>query len=315
MRFISGNEGDNLPFCPAPGSLDNRTPLVQNSGDLSLNTPSVGQIPPIDIEVWEPRLLSIISSTTRRTPAVGVCGTCMLQAYQIIAEILEDPFHPRANGGYFFDTARGVDPFISFRARNSLLFDTFSEIEEYYSLPVRTEADIFTNSVNLGFVTSISLLPQYNWTMVGQSQTSGGIDEVLANVFRDPPGTIYLAMLSRRVPGAGETGGHASVVIRTNSGASVIPTNVPRIDLRDLRIYMQNTTKAQQLRHMLVDMGNVVANIEGVALLRVSEVYHNPFSYAISFNNCTGFGNNRRGNAMVPSSGAVNQCASGKCAW
>ncbi|MGH1601184.1 DUF1561 family protein [Campylobacter majalis] len=331
MRFIGGNEGDNLPFCPAPGftiksniglgqnvnfdSNFSQKPKVSLMKNKSLNPNLTQNQDRIDIEVWEPRLLSIVRSTTPESPVVGICGTCLLHAYQIIAEILEDPFHPRANGGYFFNTEANVDPFISFRARNSLLFGTLADIAQYYSLPVRVEADIFTNSVNLAFASSIQMLPQYDWAMVGQSQTSGGIDEILARIFQEPVGSIYLAMLSRTAPGDTQPSGHASVMLRTSTGVRVIPTNAPNIDLRDLRIYMQNTTNVAHLRHMLGDMGSTVANVNALAVLRVGEVYQNTFNYVISFDNCTGFGDHRRGNARLPSADAVNQCASGRCMW
>lgn len=53
-------------------------------------------------ESWVARLWHInISADTSRASS-GVCGICLLQAYQAIAELLETHAHPRGSGGVFF---------------------------------------------------------------------------------------------------------------------------------------------------------------------------------------------------------------------
>ncbi|WP_138995863.1 DUF1561 family protein, partial [Leptospira borgpetersenii] len=56
---------------------------------------------------WIRRLYEIAVSTIDTARPSGVCGVCLLQSFQMLAELQE--YHsqgPLQSGGYFFDTAR-----------------------------------------------------------------------------------------------------------------------------------------------------------------------------------------------------------------
>lgn len=62
---------------------------------------------------------------------IGDCGVCMLHSYQIIAELNEHPNAPLTQGGYFFNTQAGQNPFVSFCSRYPLLAN---QLENYSTL-------------------------------------------------------------------------------------------------------------------------------------------------------------------------------------
>lgn len=275
---------------------------------------------PIDfnLSAWVARMLQIIGTTNDEALATrtGICGTCMLHSYQIIAEFMHYHNSPPLGGGYFFDAVPNTNPFTSFQNRNPLLYDTLSDIVDYYgrtNLIGHTET--FTNTVEVAFASSISMLPQYEWNLIGSASTTREINALLSNIFNvSQPGAMYFTVLMRYVPETRDFRGHAVVTIRASTGFIVIPTNIRGISLNSLRAYTQLATTPQELQERFtMRLTGSPLNLVGLAFIEVREPFNLPFASALSFQDCGGFGEDRRGNSALPRASTLNQCSSGRC--
>lgn len=291
--------------------------LGANSG-ANLNKPTL-QLPiDFNLSAWVARMLQIIGTTNDEALATrtGICGTCMLHSYQIIAEFMHYHNSPPLGGGYFFDAVPNTNPFTSFQNRNPLLYDTLSDIVDYYgrtNLIGHTET--FTNTVEVAFASSISMLPQYEWNLIGSASTTREINALLSNIFNvSRPGAMYFTVLMRYVPETRDFRGHAVVTIRASTGFIVIPTNIRGISLNSLRAYTQLATTPQELQERFtMRLTGSPLNLVGLAFIEVREPFNLPFASALSFQDCGGFGEDRRGNAALPRASTLNQCSSGRC--
>ena len=291
--------------------------LGANSG-ANLNKPTL-QLPiDFNLSAWVARLLQIIGTTNNEALATrtGICGTCMLHSYQIIAEFMHYHNSPPLGGGYFFDAVPNTNPFTSFQNRNPLLYDTLSDIVDYYG---RTNlighTEIFTNTVEVAFASSISMLPQYEWNLIASASTTREINALLSNIFNvAQPGAMYFTVLMRYVPETRDIRGHAVVTIRASTGFIVIPTNIRGISLNSLRAYTQLATTPQELQERFtMRLTGSPLNLVALAFIEVREPFNLPFASALSFQDCGGFGEDRRGNAALPRASTLNQCSSGRC--
>lgn len=276
------------------------------------------QLPPdFDLSAWEQRLLQIINTTSRdsATQSQGICGVCMLQSYQIIAEFMRYHNSPPTSGGYFFDTAPNTNPFVSFRQRHSILHDTLADIEDYYAITAGATSSAFLSSMNTAMASSISMLPQYDWSLFGASANTQGITDLIDRLFRDSRrGDMYLAFLLLFLPDREAIMGHTVVIMRTGEGIVMIPTNIRALSLDALRRYMQVATNNAELRARLTARARGRTSIlAGLGLIEVREAPNLPFASALSFSDCVGEGDSRRGNNVLPSAAMLNQCASGRC--
>ena len=291
--------------------------LGANSG-ANLNKPTL-QLPiDFNLSAWVARMLQIIGTTNEEALATrtGICGTCMLHSYQIIAEFMHYHNSPPLGGGYFFDAVPNTNPFTSFQNRNPLLYDTLSDIVDYYgrtNLIGHTET--FTNTVEVAFASSISMLPQYEWNLIGSASTTREINALLSNIFNvAQPGAMYFTVLMRYVPETRDFRGHAVVTIRASTGFIVIPTNIRGISLNSLRAYTRLATTPQELQdRFTMRLTGSPLNLVGLAFIEVREPFNLPFASALSFQDCGGFGEDRRGNAALPRASTLNQCSSGRC--
>ena len=291
--------------------------LGANSG-TNLNKPIL-QLPiDFNLSAWVARMLQIIGTTNDEALATrtGICGTCMLHSYQIIAEFMHYHNSPPLGGGYFFDAVPNTNPFTSFQNRNPLLYDTLSDIVDYYgrtNLIGHTET--FTNTVEVAFASSISMLPQYEWNLIASASTTREINALLSNIFNvSQPGAMYFTVLMRYVPETRDFRGHAVVTIRASTGFIVIPTNIRGISLNSLRAYTQLATTPQELQERFtMRLTGSPLNLVGLAFIEVREPFNLPFASALSFQDCGGFGEDRRGNAALPRASTLNQCSSGRC--
>lgn len=284
----------------------------------NLNKPTL-QLPiDFNLSAWVARLLQIIGTTNDEALATrtGICGTCMLHSYQIIAEFMHYHNSPPLGGGYFFDAVPNTNPFTSFQNRNPLLYDTMSDIVDYYG---RTNlighTEIFTNTVEVAFASSISMLPQYEWNLIASASTTREINALLSNIFNvAQPGAMYFTVLMRYVPETRDIRGHAVVTIRAATGFIVIPTNIRGISLNSLRAYTQLATTPQELQdRFTMRLTGSPLNLVALAFIEVREPFNLPFASALSFQDCGGFGEDRRGNAALPRASTLNQCSSGRC--
>lgn len=284
----------------------------------NLNKPTL-QLPiDFNLSAWVARMLQIIGTTNQEALATrtGICGTCMLHSYQIIAEFMHYHNSPPLGGGYFFDAVPNTNPFTSFQNRNPLLYDTLSDIVDYYG---RTNlighTEIFTNTVEVAFASSISMLPQYEWNLIASASTTREINALLSNIFNvAQPGAMYFTVLMRYVPETRDIRGHAVVTIRASTGFIVIPTNIRGISLNSLRAYTQLATTPQELQdRFTMRLTGSPLNLVALAFIEVREPFNLPFASALSFQDCGGFGEDRRGNAALPRASTLNQCSSGRC--
>lgn len=308
---------DFKAFVKNADAVNLNTNFNANSG-ANLNKPIL-QLPiDFNLSAWVARMLQIIGTTNDEALATrtGICGTCMLHSYQIIAEFMHYHNSPPLGGGYFFDAVPNTNPFTSFQNRNPLLYDTLSDIVDYYgrtNLIGHTET--FTNTVEVAFASSISMLPQYEWNLIGSASTTREINALLSNIFNvSQPGAMYFTVLMRYVPETRDFRGHAVVTIRASTGFIVIPTNIRGISLNSLRAYTQLATTPQELQERFtMRLTGSPLNLVGLAFIEVREPFNLPFASALSFQDCGGFGEDRRGNAALPRASTLNQCSSGRC--
>ncbi len=326
LRFIYANIGDNLPFCPAPANKARESKLAdlpnlsqspaQNPNPQNLAQSLQSQIPPLSYDfslndAWRTRLLAIINTNDGSATSSGVCGVCLLQSFQIIAELLENPHTPRVSGGYFYDTQMGANPFVSFESRNSLLYHTLDDIvrwfPSYAQSPTISPNEEFDYNNNLALMSAIALLPQHNWRITTRAQNPSDIPRVINTIFNSQRGSAFVLLL--RLNFAGGEGGHAMVALQTAQGVVLIPTNATMSaeEFNGFSAPIRNMSEFM-LRFSAYNFG--IANI---ALLEVSGTFTSAFIENISLNNCTGFGDDRRGSGATPTSALVNQCASGRC--
>ena len=304
-------------FVKNADAVNLNTNFNANSG-ANLNKPIL-QLPiDFNLSAWVARMLQIIGTTNDEALATrtGICGTCMLHSYQIIAEFMHYHNSPPLGGGYFFDAVPNTNPFTSFQNRNPLLYDTLSDIVDYYgrtNLIGHTET--FTNTVEVAFASSISMLPQYEWNLIGSASTTREINALLSNIFNvAQPGAMYFTVLMRYVPETRDFRGHAVVTIRASTGFIVIPTNIRGISLNSLRAYTRLATTPQELQERFtMRLTGSPLNLVGLAFIEVREPFNLPFASALSFQDCGGFGEDRRGNAALPRASTLNQCSSGRC--
>lgn len=89
-NYANANAGANLHFCPAPGRQLHKLKRVLRS-----LPPTFTLTPP-----WVRRIYQIVNTSDGISQLVGDCGVCLLQSYQIIAELQE--YHastPLQSGG------------------------------------------------------------------------------------------------------------------------------------------------------------------------------------------------------------------------
>ena len=283
------------------------TPLSR----LNLTTP-LNNVFDFSLEAWLSRLAQIASSTDGSAFHQGVCGTCLLHSYEIAAEILFYGNTPPTQGGYFFDTAPNVNPFLSFRARHSLLYDTLDDIAEYYVLPADDVSQRFANSVRLSYASAISLLPQFDWRFVGYGVEPDEVGRLLEGVLASRVGTLYVVSMIHYQAGRG-LGQHGVVLVRTSGGVRVLATNIINATPQEIANIARLNTDFYELTNAIANTMGAGTQIAALGLVEVSGRYTLPFASALSFSDCSGEGEGMRGNARIPTASALNQCTSGRC--
>ncbi|EKR72459.1 PF07598 domain protein [Leptospira noguchii str. 2006001870] len=293
-RYTASNLGKTDQYCPA----GNKESLGHKRVKRTL--PSDFQL----TEEWIQRLHQIATSAIRGIRGSGLCGICLLQSFQMLAELQE--YHsqePLQSGGYFFDTAPNTDPFISFRQRYPLLDNTLANVR-----------DIFGPAYNtiwlVALTHAITMLPQFEWTLSEIFRSRSRILSHINTLIDSTPGSIWVALLNRQRPD-GTTTRHAVPILRTSQGLVVIPTNRR---LTSLDRYRETLTPTMDPNQVMNNLERPDRTLDALATIQLGELYQNPFDFLISNNNCTGEGEDRRGTGQYPTSMSVNQCASNRCA-
>ncbi|EMM98470.1 PF07598 family protein [Leptospira noguchii str. 2007001578] len=297
-RYTSSNLGKTDRYCPA----GNQESLIHKK--IKRTLPSDFQL----TEEWIQRLYDIATSTISNAQSSGICGVCLLQSFQMLAELQE--YHsrePLQSGGYFFDTAPNTDPFISFRQRYPLLNMLLSDVPTVYSFAGRTIR-------LLGLASAMTVLPQYNWIASSEFIIRSEMLSHITSLIASPPGSIWLAILRlRRTDGV--RGWHAVPILRTSQGLVVIRTRVSLMSLDNYRQSLTPTTDPVLVIDNYLERPDL--SLERLITIQLGEVYHNTFDFTISNRDCTGEGNNRRGTGEYSTSTSVNQCSnrrSSRCA-
>ncbi|EMK24682.1 DUF1561 family protein, partial [Leptospira kirschneri] len=287
-RYTASNLGKTDPYCPAG--------YKESIGRVVRTLPPDFQL----TDAWIRRLYDIARSTTRQTQHSGICGACLLQTFQMLAELQE--YHsqgPLSAGGYFFDTAPNTDPFISFRQRYPHLDNT-----------LRDAINIFGPSYNttwyLTLAYALTMLPQYEWTLSNTFNTRSEILSYISSLINSPPGSIWLGILRWRLPD-GTFIGHSVPILRISQGLVVIPTNVS--SSRTLENFRQSLIPSADPNHIITNLERPNVTLTRFTTIELGGLYQNTFDFLISNNNCTGEGGDRRGTGNYPSSTSVNQCS------
>ncbi|PAF54245.1 hypothetical protein BKH42_01700 [Helicobacter sp. 13S00482-2] len=302
VRYVNANLSETLQYCPAPGKKSSQNTRVKRSlpPDFKLN------------EEWRKRLYNIATSTDSTTTKAGVCGTCLLHTYQIIAELQE--YYPRAplsSGGYFFNTAPSADPFVSLQQRFPSVYGVMENAPTWYGVALTPSDTSDSIAARVAFSTTQSVLPGFNWSLSNLATNRLEIMSLIRNMIEGRPGTIWIALITHTLPD-GSIGRHALPIIRSAAGLKLIPTNTS-MSFFDFTDFVSDTTDPNLVYLRLSNRGT--ANITSVGLLELTGAASNPVSVTFSENNCTGEGDDRRGSARTPSSALVNQCASGRCSF
>ncbi|EYS95359.1 hypothetical protein H704_00796 [Bartonella bacilliformis Peru38] len=309
-RYVNGNLGDTLVYCPAPGKKEN---VVQTS---TSKTRSKRSLPPdfTLTDAWIRRLYDIArSSTVAGQEHIAFCGPCMLHTLQMLAELQEDNIGgPRQSGGYFFDTYPDRDPFISFRQRFPELAERLQTTENYVNLPWRVGEDMYTRTSRVTRSAALMLLPQYNWRPSTMARTREEMRRMLLNLWNAPSGTLWYISIITSDRDSSNIIGHAQPILSTNQGLVLIPTNISDFSLEDFRSDIAPITTPTRLMYYLSNRGTLrLLSLVTYQMARTDEVSLNLY---ISQGNCTGEGENRRGNRQLPRTSLLNQCDSGRCA-
>lgn len=344
MKFVFANIGKNLLTCPAgvynepkgknltgkkfarSASSPDQTisSFNENLGfDEARNTKQISlmltqnrpALPPNFslTNGWIRRLYDIASTAQPDVPLVGMCGVCLLQSFQIIAELMHDPYTPMERGGYFFDTSYGANPFISFRERNSMLYDTLSDISGYYNQDTPLPLDSFLRLMDRLMASSISMLPQYDWNRVGYSTAPGDPTALLQRMLNAPIGSMFLLSIGLYDPQRQQPLGHASVALRLNDGVVVIPVNIVSFPLESFAQHLTPSSTTSELLREITLVGTRNLQLFALGVFEILGPYTNSFEEFVSVNNCSGDGEDRRGSGLLPLPELINQCISGRC--
>ena len=311
MRFVDFGGLDSASL----GNIERKNNVATNKQGKSKTSP-----PPLltmnnfdfDLEAWLPRLVQIVNSTDGSFFSVGVCGTCLLQAYEMAAEILRYGNIPPTQEGYFFTPAPHTNPFTDFRQRHSILYSTMVDIVEYYVIPASNPQERFANSARVAYASAISLLPQYNWRFLGYGTTQSEIRQILGQILQGSVGSLYITSTTHRSSAGADTY-HSVLLVRTSGGVRVLQTNVTGAPDYYLRHIARENATIQSLQESLVQVGVQNSQLIMVGVSQVNGSYTIPFASALSFSDCSGEGDSRRGNARIPTASTLNQCTSGRC--
>lgn len=310
-RYVNANLGESLTYCPAPGANSSSN----SSGDKLKR--KVRSLPPSFriTEDWIRRFWAIAGSGQPGSPShISFCGICMLHAYQVVEELHEYYLRgPLQSGGYFFDTQAGVDPFISFRRRFPELAQRLEGTLARAHMPYRAGEDLSSRTARVYYSMALTMLPNFRIVPSRWETDDAAIRTLLDGMFSAPVGTMWLIHYVRTDSSPSGHFSHGLPVLRTPDGLFLIPTNIPNTPYPDFRAYVNHSTMFDT-NHAVNFLATPGQRLEGMMALRVDGLYENPINVFLSNNNCTGLGDDRRGNRRFPSSFNVNQCGMGRCA-
>lgn len=309
IRFVNANFSDSLQTCPASGNESN-TFVKKAHSEIKLKT-----LPPNFTlsQEWKNRLFQIASSTDGVAMRAGDCGVCLLHTYQILAELNEYTNSPLRDGsGYFFDTQRGVNPFYSFQTRYPLLARQLEHYSTANIPPNIPQDEMLRYAIQIYRAIALSMYAGHSFRAQEFATTEAEIRSLLRTLLDASLGSMWVLHIYS-MDTQGEVSGHAVPVLRLRDGLLIIPTNSINTSYENYINYL-NHSYANTVNEAL----NLVSmqrtqNVILLFAMQLGEFYENALTGYVSNNNCTGDGENRRGNRHYPTSQTINQCLSGRC--
>ena len=301
-RYVNANLADELVFCPSPGKKFEKSRVARS-------------LPPdfVLTDEWLRRLWQIATTADSTGGGfVGVCGTCVLHTYQMIAEL--QTYHvagPPTNRGYFFDIQSGVDPMHSFESRYPHLATRLRELETWSDAILRNGEDLYTNERRLHHAMAATMFPNYELRSSNVFYNELGARAAMREMLSAPIGSIWIMNVVRTNAQGTGTIGHTQPVLRVPQGIIIIPTNAYNFSLQDYRSTMPLVTNEMEAMNIItLRRTRAVLNVFSVQVLGM---IGDPLNFFVSNNNCTGEGDYRHGSGGFPTSASINQCASGRC--
>ena len=312
VRFYNGNLGDSLPQCPANGNqtLAQTTPTLQS--------PPLLKAPPLPptftlSEEWKRRLWQIATTTDGQATTIGDCGVCMLHSYQIIAELNENLNAPLTQGGYFFNTQMGQNPFASFRSRYPLLA---SQLENYSAANFPqglTQQEVFAQSAQMYRAIALTMYPSRVYRNERFASELPQARDMINGFFSAPIGSMWIVNIYR-TDRSGRQSGHAMPVIRLQDGVAFLPTNVAGSPTYErFANYLQSSIAHNADEAYSIISSRYTQSVYLLFSMQIEEAYQNPLNSTLSSNNCTGEGDDRHGTREELQLQFVNQCTGGRC--
>ena len=312
VRFYNGNLGDSLPQCPANGNqtLAQTTPTLQS--------PPLLKAPPLPptftlSEEWKRRLWQIATTTDGQATTIGDCGVCMLHSYQIIAELNENLNAPLTQGGYFFNTQMGQNPFASFRSRYPLLA---SQLENYSAANFPqglTQQEVFAQSAQMYRAIALTMYPSRMYRNERFASELPQARDMINGFFSAPIGSMWIVNIYR-TDRSGRQSGHAMPVIRLQDGVAFLPTNVAGSPTYErFANYLQSSIAHNADEAYSIISSRYTQSVYLLFSMQIEEAYQNPLNSTLSSNNCTGEGDDRHGTREELQLQFVNQCTGGRC--
>ncbi|AGF74160.1 hypothetical protein BAnh1_02770 [Bartonella australis AUST/NH1] len=301
-RYATANMEDTLPYCPAPGKKQ----------DVSRSKQRVKRTLPSDFQLsdeWIQRLHAIMLTRTGAIPNVGICGVCLLHAFQMMAELRDrfpDPPRPR---GYFFDITPNTDPIASLQRRYPSLHRALELALTLYGISTTPRERIEVTRVRGVAAIAQIILPAVDWTPSNITTDRASMLGAIRRLLMAPPGTMWLGLSTHIIPGGGENG-HAFPILRSSRGLIMIQTNAPD-DLPTFSRLLGEVSDPDAILSRIIELNGLP--ITTFAAVRMSEIAAQPLNVIISQNNCSGEGEGRRGSREPPRSSFVSQCISGRC--
>ena len=319
VRFYNGNLGDSLPQCPASGNqmLLQTTPTIKQTMP-TLQSPPLLKAPPLPptftlSDEWRRRLWQIATTTDGQATTIGDCGVCMLHSYQIIAELNENHNTPLTQGGYFFNTQIGQNPFVSFRTRYPLLA---AQLENYSTANLPrglTQQEVFAQSEQIYRGIALSMYPSRVYRNERFASTLPQAREMINGFFSAPVGSMWIVNIYR-TDRSGRQSGHAMPVVRLQEGVAFLPTNIAGSPSYErFASYLQSSIARNADEAYSIISSRYTQSVYLLFSMQIEEIYQNPLNSTLSSNNCTGEGDDRHGTREPLQLEFVNQCTGGRC--
>ena len=304
LRYVYGNMGDNLAYCPAPGTIKAESPSRVKR-----------QLPP-DFQLtdaWITRLFTIATAAvSQATPSVGLCGVCLLHTHEMLAELMRYGYGNPPTSGHFFDVVQHTDPFVTFIQRFPDLASRLEGATRFVDYPLARGEDRWSRRRRLIYAMNQAFSPQNVWSVTPVARNEADMRSLYDTIMSSPVGSLWTISMVYTRPERGNLVGHSQPMIRTQQGLVMIPTNVPTYNLRYFRAMLAPVTTSDQFLTRLNDEGT--RDVIMTFAFRVSQTYEGSYDRFISVSNCTGEGEGSRGSATFPRIDVINQCLSGRCA-